>query len=143
MERLSQDIQRGDIYTDGEGSHFLVKDVSITAQQVDVLLAAGRTDKGEWYTFPVGASLSLYRDGDATGQDAGTEKPPRSVLAAIAAFEEAEKAELFYDRKRAKSRLAILSMATDEAAADWQSYYATETDKILRAYAQRRKKENL
>lgn len=71
----------------------------------------------------------------------GTQKVPVSVRRAIAAFDEAERAQMFADRKNHLHRNAALVMALDPAAESWKKFYDEETGKILDLYEERRRRE--
>lgn len=67
-------------------------------------------------------------------------KIPRSVQEAIAACDAAERAEFFAEQKNHAHRNAVLRMALDDEAKDWQDFYHDETERILREYEQRRQR---
>lgn len=130
--RKAHDAKPGDVYTDGSGNVFAVKDVEITAQSINFLLATGRTDEPRWYAFGADDDVSLWRTGDVRA-----DKAPQSVVEALAAHREALQAEHAAERLRQAERRAIINMATDDAySQEWQEYYHRQVDEIDKKYHQ-------
>jgi hypothetical protein len=73
--------------------------------------------------------------------EASERKIPRTVQNAIQAFDDAERAQHFADKKNHAHRNAVLRMALDKEAADWQDFYHTETGRIMREYEDRSARE--
>lgn len=133
--RKAHEALTGDVFS-GKNGMFMVRDVEIRPDAVSMQLAAGRTDAGEWYDFPPDADVSLWREGDRVE----TKQVPRTVQDAIAAFEDVEKTSLAFDRANIKHRSAVLKMALDEDAKDWQAFYQQETERITSEYEEKPRK---
>lgn len=134
--RKAHEAQPGDVYTDKRGKH-VVRDVEITATSVRLLL-----DNRQWIDLETDADAPLSREGDPEDPKpaTGSQKPPQSVLNAIAAFRDTVQAEYAVERKRQAERRAILHMATDEAAKEWQGYYYEQTNEIYKTFEERQEK---
>ena len=57
---LVKDVLPGDVLS-GRNCNWMVREVQMTSTLVQLLLAAGRTDPGQWYAFSPEWDVGIYR----------------------------------------------------------------------------------